>query len=173
MHLIIDGYNLLYADRLKSRTNAAELQQGREQLIRKLSAYRRRKEEPVTIVFDGWQSGWSAEHKDVHGGIEIVFSQRGERADDLIKRMVRDEGSGVLVVSSDREIARYAERMRVPVLSSEQFIVRLERPATTRETTLQKNLEEDDDDERRQNRKGPSRRLSKKEKRLRSALKKM
>ena len=169
MHLIIDGYNLLYAGRLISQMNASELQRERDRLIALLSDYRKRKEGNITVVFDGWQTGWSSEQKEFKKGVEIVFSPLGERADDVIKRMVRDKGSGAVVVTSDRDISRFAERMAVAVIPSEQFLGRLDVSAKGDE----KDVEPEDDEERSLKRKGPSRRLSKKEKRLRNALKKL
>jgi len=169
MHLVIDGYNLLYAGRLISRMNAIELQRERDRLIDLLSAYRKRKQWDITVVFDGWQGGWSVEQKEIKKGIEIIFSRLGERADDVIKRMVRDEGSGAVIVSSDRDISRYAERMAAAVIRSEQFNEKLDVPAAM----VAKDRELDDEEDRRSRRKGPSRRLSKKEKRLRRALEKL
>jgi hypothetical protein len=169
MHLIIDGYNLLYAGRLISQMNALELQRERDRLIALLSDYRKRKEGNITVVFDGWQTGWSSEQKEFKKGVEIVFSPLGERADDVIKRMVRDKGSGAVVVTSDRDISRFAERMAVAVIPSEQFLGRLDVSAKRDE----KDVEPEDDEERILKRKGPSRKLSKKEKRLRNALKKL
>ncbi len=119
MQLIIDGYNLLYAGRLTTRMSAIEIQRERDRLIDRLSAYRKRKAYAVTVVFDGWQSGWIDEQKELKKGIEIVFSRLGERADDVIKRMIREKGSGAVVVSSDREIARYAEKMAAAVIPAE------------------------------------------------------
>ena len=39
------------------------------------------------IVFDGWQAGGLRETRDLHRGIRVIFSRRGERADEVIKRL--------------------------------------------------------------------------------------
>jgi uncharacterized protein len=169
MDLIIDGYNLLYAGLLPSRTTPFELEQARDRLVALLSAYKDRKPGKITVVFDGWQAGWSSEQRELKKGTEVIFSRMGERADEVIKRMVQEKGSGVFVVSSDREIANYADRRGIAVISSEQFLERLEALAI-RSGEDQK---PDERDERPSKQKGPSRTLSKKEKRLRSALKKI
>ena len=169
MHLIIDGYNLLFAGRLISQMNAIELQRERDRLILLLSAYMKRKQRNITVVFDGWRTGWSTEQRELKGGVEVIFSRLGERADDVIKRMVRDKGPGAVVVSSDREIATYGEKMGVAVIPSEQFLERLMGPARM----VEEDLELEDEEERGSKRRGPSRTLSKKEKRLRIALKKL
>ncbi len=122
----------------------------------------------ITAVFDGWQGGWSTEKRERKKGIELVFSKLGVMADEVIKRLVRESGAGATVVTSDREISRYAEKMAVAVIPSDQFKEKME-------TALIKGEKDFQDEEERsgQKKKGPSRMLSKKEKRMRSALKKL
>jgi len=169
MQLIIDGYNLIYAGRHMPRMNAAGLQRQRDRLIDLLSSYRKQKGSDITIIFDGWQAGWFEEQREFKKGVEILFTRSGEKADDVIKRMARYRGSGAVIVSSDREIAKYAEKMGVTVIPSEQFLGRLK----ISEKRVEKDARQEDDEGRRSKQKGPSRRLSKKEKRLRSVLKKL
>jgi len=167
MHLIIDGYNLLHVGR--SPKSLADLERERERLVSLLSAYRRQRPCDITVVFDGWQGGWITEQKERDKGIDLVFSKRGERADEVIKRMVMAKGSGVVVVTSDREISRFAERMAVTSIPSEQFLPRIE------QTALRPQREKLTEEERAEGekKKGPSRRLSKRERRKRAALKKL
>ncbi|MGQ9508892.1 MAG: NYN domain-containing protein [Thermodesulfobacteriota bacterium] len=169
MHLIIDGYNLLHAHRSLFRLNSIELQWEREKLIRQLATYRYYRSCEVTVVFDGWQGGSSTEKRERQRGIEVIFSKIGEKADEVIKGFIKEMGSGVLVISSDREIAKFASRFSVAVISSEEFQKKL------REVELKEEggIKEDNEEERNWEKKGPSRRLSKKEKRLRAALKKL
>ena len=167
MHLIIDGYNLLHVSR--SPKSLADLERERERLVNVLSAYRRQRPCEMTVVFDGWQGGWITEQKEREKGIDVVFSKRGERADEVIKRMVAGKGAGVVVVTSDREISRFAERMAVTSISSEQFLPRIEQTALR----PQRERLREEEEEGGQKKKGPSRRLSKKERRKRAALKKL
>jgi len=168
MHLIIDGYNLLHADRTLVSLNPIQLQRERERLTDQLSAYRSLRQMEITVVFDGWQGGWSTEKRERRKGIELVFSKLGEKADEVIKRLVREKGTGVTVISSDREVSRYAEKMAVAAVSSDQFKEKME-------NTLMKGEKDFQEEEERsgEKTKGPSRMLSKKEKRMRSALKKL
>ncbi len=166
MHFLIDGYNLLHV--VRSPKSQADLERAREHLIDLLASYRRRRPCEVTAVFDGWQGGWVTEQKGRSKGIELIFSKRGEKADEVIKRMAAGKGSGIVVVTSDREISRFAERMAVSVIPSEQFLARIE------QTALRPEKEAGEEEEDRGGRKkGPSRRLSKKERRRRAALKKV
>ena len=169
MHLLIDGYNLLYVGRSLIQINAIDLQRERDRLIDKISVYRRQKPCEITVVFDGWQGGWVTEKRELRKGIELVFSKRDEKADEVIKRMAMAKGAGVMVITSDREIARFAERLSVSVIPSDQFLDRLEKAAfRPQEGSLQ-----DEEGERGEKKKGPSRKLSKKERRRLAALKKL
>jgi predicted RNA-binding protein with PIN domain len=169
MHLIIDGYNLLHVGRSGNPLSAAELQRERERLIDRLSTYRRNRLCDMTVVFDGWQSGWATEKRERQKGIDLIFSKLGEKADEVIKRMVKEKGAGGIVVTSDREIARFAEKISVPVVPSEQFLERMEKLVFRPEKEFDGNEEGD----RGEKKKGPSRRLSKKERRAKVALKKL
>jgi predicted RNA-binding protein with PIN domain len=169
MHLIIDGYNLLHVNRSLIRLNSTQLQWERDRLIDQLSAYQKLKPCGITIVFDGWQGGWSTEKRERKGGIEIIFSRLEEKADEVIKRLAKEKGSGAIVITSDRDVARFAERMAVSVISSEQFREKLEVSANKFEDIF----EEEEEEEKGIKKKGLSRRLSKKEKRARAAFKKL
>ena len=168
MHLIIDGYNLLHMVRSLPQLNSIELQRERDRLIDQLSSYRQLKGCEITVVFDGWQGGRDTERREMRKGIELVFSKLGEKADEVIKRLSKEKGAGAIVITSDREVSRYAERMAVPVISSDRFKERMEIPAVK----IEKGVEQDEE-ERGLKRRGPSRKLSKKERRVRAALRKL
>ena len=167
MHLIIDGYNLLHVDRSLTHLNSIQLQWERERLIDRLSAYQKLKHREMTVVFDGWQEGWSNETREKRKGIEVIFSRLGEKADEVIKRLAKEKGSGAVVITSDREVARYAERMDVAVIPSDQFREKLE------ERSSSVGEESPEEEEKGMKKKGPSRTLSKKEKRKRAASRKL
>ena len=46
---------------------------------------------------------------------------RDARADEVIKRMARRFGNGAVVVTSDREVVRFAETAGATAVSSEEF----------------------------------------------------
>jgi predicted RNA-binding protein with PIN domain len=167
MHLIIDGYNLLHVNRSLINLNSIQLQWERERLIDRLSTYQKLKPCGVTVVFDGWQEGWSTETREKKKGIEVIFSKLGEKADEVIKRLVKERGSGTIVITSDRDVARFSQRMDVAVIPSEQFRERMEGGSSDM-------LEERPEEEGRGiKKKGPARRLSKREKRARAASRKL
>ena len=100
IHLIIDGYNLLGVQ----GGLTGDVEARREALIRNLAGYRQRKGFPLTVVFDGWRSGYPVEQSQWREGIEVVYSRQGEQADAVIKRLAERYGSDAAIVSSDREI---------------------------------------------------------------------
>ncbi len=170
MNLIIDGYNLLHIFSPRLSLSPLQLQQERDRLIDRLSDYGRQKGLEITVVFDGWQGGWITEQKERIKGIDVIYSKVGEKADDVIKRLVRERGSGSMVITSDREISKDAERMSVAAIPSDQFREKLEQSAEEVEPFLK---DEEEEEGRGIKKKGLSRRLSKKEKRMRTALRKL
>ncbi len=168
MHLLIDGYNLIHTNRTLLQLNPIQLQQERERLIDQLSLYRQHRPCEMTVVFDGWQGGWVSENREKKKGVEVVFSPKGVKADEVIKRIIRERGAGTIVITSDREISKYAERLSVAVIPSGQFQVKMGKE----NVQMEKDMGEEDE-ERGLKKKGPSRRPSKKEKRLKLALKKL
>jgi predicted RNA-binding protein with PIN domain len=167
MHLLIDGYNLLHVNRSLTQLNGIQLQWERDRLIHQLSTYQKLKPCDITVVFDGWQGGWSTEKRERKKGIDLIFSKLGEKADEVIKRLVKEKGSGIIVITSDREVSKFAEKMDVAVISSGQFKEKMEQS----EFNVDKIIEEEEGGSLK--RKGPSRKLSKKEKRVKIALKKL
>jgi uncharacterized protein len=121
MHIIIDGYNLIRQSERLRRAEKFTLEEGRHSLIRFLIPYRERKGHRLTVVFDGWDGGSFQEERDREGGIDIIYSRKGEKADDLIKRMAERSGDEVVVVTSDRDIGNFVERCGGTVVASQTF----------------------------------------------------
>lgn len=97
----------------------------REQLLRELALYHQRKAHPMTVVFDGWQHGCGVEHQEFRAGVEVRFSKRGQKADQVIQRLAEACGKDCAVVSSDREVAAFARGAGAFVMSAEEFESRL------------------------------------------------
>jgi predicted RNA-binding protein with PIN domain len=119
MHLIVDGYNLLGV------SSAPRSETARESLLQELAAYRYRKGHPVTVVFDGWLQGYPVEHREYRAGVQVIYSRRGEKADQVIQRLAREYGADCAVVSSDHEIAAAARATGATVMSAQLFKTKL------------------------------------------------
>jgi len=168
MHIIIDGYNLIRQSAALRRYERFSLEEGRKALIRFTALYKRRKGHKMTVVFDGWEGGPAEEERDRQEGIDIVYSRRGEKADDVIKRMVQHRGEECVVVSSDRDIADFVSRRGGTAVSSQDFEALIDKVKDRMSDTQSRSDEgydKDEDDVREGvKRKGPSRRLSRKKK---------
>jgi hypothetical protein len=121
IHIIVDGYNLIRQSPDLARLDRQDLQQGREALVDMLAAYKKLKRHAITVVFDGSDPSSLYGSRDRARGIAIRYSQGGESADDLIRRMARKEKSKALVVSSDREVMAAAESAGATVMDSSAF----------------------------------------------------
>jgi uncharacterized protein len=125
LHIAIDGYNLIRQSRHFSTLDQQDLQSGREALVEALAAYKRIKRYAITVVFDGTSAPVGMVRRDMVKGIELRYSRPGELADAVIKRMAARERQKLLVVSSDNEIVDYAQSMGSAVISAPEFEQRL------------------------------------------------
>ncbi len=125
LHLIVDGYNLLAQTGRIGGGTSLHSETAREALLRDLAAYRQRKSHAITVVFDGWQQGWGTEQREHRLGLEIVFSRRGEKADQVIQRLAAEFGAACAVVSSDREIADFVRAQGAFVMTAQEFAAKL------------------------------------------------
>ena len=102
MHVIIDGYNVIFKDRELARLmDKSQLEQARNELVARVSRYQASTSDKVTVVFDGVHNVWSdVQHR---GQIRIRYSRRPQKADNIIMGVIRDEANpgGVKVVSGE------------------------------------------------------------------------
>ena len=129
-HLLVDGYNLVGSAGMAVPAGSGRLEAARETLLKNLAGYRQRKGHAITVVFDGWQGGLGAEHREFQSGVEVVYSKRGERADQVIQRLARLYGRDCAVVSSDHEVVNSARAAGAFVIGAAEFRAKLqERPS--------------------------------------------
>ena len=121
-HLIVDGYNVTkrgFAD--------MSLDQQRKRLITGLGGIAAQTGDEITVVFDGAER--------VHGlppaprGVRVLFSRKGDTADELIRQLVRAEPAGrpIVVISSDREVADGVRRHGAYPMGADSLLRRLAR----------------------------------------------
>jgi predicted RNA-binding protein with PIN domain len=170
LHLIIDGYNIIRQSPELLSQESQDLRWGREALLEKLAAYRRLKKHPITVVFDGGLAGEYLGSRDRFQGMLIIYSRRGETADDVIKRLADQGRERSLIISSDREIMVHAERVGAAVMSAEDFTFRLQSASGNDDFA---ETEEDQSNSSGTIKKGPAHRDSKKLRRQRRRVKKI
>jgi predicted RNA-binding protein with PIN domain len=121
-HLIVDGYNVT-----KRGFAEMSLEQQRKRLVTGLGGIAAQTGDEVTVVFDGAER--------VHGlppaprGVRVLFSRKGDTADELIRQLVRAEPAGrpIVVVSSDREVAEGVRRHGAYPMGADSLLRRLSR----------------------------------------------
>lgn len=125
LHVIVDGYNLLGVQARGFAQGSFMTEAARERLIHELSAYHHRKGHEVIVVFDGWRDGAATGGREFRSGVEVRFSKRGERADQVIQQLADEWGRACAVVSSDREVATRAHAAGAFVMGAQEFATRL------------------------------------------------
>ena len=129
-HMLIDGYNLLAVLKGAGAVTKPGSEAVREQLIAELGAYRTRKGHAVTVVFDGWQQGGTTEHHEHRHGVTVIYSRRGERADQVLQRLAAEYRTDCAVVSTDAEVAQAGRASGAFVMTSQEFARRLQTPVS-------------------------------------------
>ncbi len=121
-HLIVDGYNVT-----KRGFGDVSLEQQRGRLVAGLGGLTAQSGAEVTAVFDGAEKMIALPSPP--RGVRVLFSRKGETADELIRQLVRAEPAGrpVVVISSDREVADGVRRHGAYPLSADTLLRRLAR----------------------------------------------
>ena len=173
MHIVIDGYNLICCSRQFDDTCRGDLQAGREALVDFLADYKRLKPYKITVVFDGGAAAVGLPRRDRLKGIDLRYSNPGELADTVIKRMAAREKEKLLVVSSDNEIVRYAQSKGATAISSSEFEDRVLWAQYEQAKGIGAEATVDEAWQPTTKKKGPSRRLSKRRRKVNQKLKKL
>ena len=169
--IVIDGYNLIRQSPTLIDFEAISLEEGRSALIRLLVSYRQAKGHAITVVFYGWISDNIGQSRERVGGVDVIYSGRGEKADDVIKNIVNDMRDRVVVVTSDRDIAVHSSKKGAVVIASPEFEMKVRMNGCENEG--------DELDFQKESgrggtkKKGPARRLSKEERKRRDKMRKL
>jgi predicted RNA-binding protein with PIN domain len=174
VHLVIDGYNLIRRSPALSAQEELSLELGRDALLERLRQYKRVRSHRITVVFDAANKPHVAEETTQKKGIRIIYSGQGETADTVIKRICRNQGEKVLLVTTDRELASYAETHGSVAIDSEDFEARMEIALYMDAKGVgEENEKERWHPDKGTRKKGPAKRLSKKARRRREKRRKL
>lgn len=167
-HIIIDGYNLIRQSSTLAGIDSKNMQKGRETLINRLAAYKAVKGYKITVVFDAWKSDNLYEERDKSKGINIIYSKAGEEADEVIKRISSNLKEGGIIITADNDIASFAKRQGCVIIEPAAFEERMEMAAISE---LKGGAE--DYEYHKKDKKGPSKRASKSDRKSLQKLKKL
>ena len=119
MILVIDGYNLLFHESWPFYDGL--LENGRNNLIQLVAAYRRFKDiRRAIIVFDGCAGVGPYSKEFEQDGIEIIYAICQGKADEKIISINRALND-VYIVTADRGLAKKAKRHKTNIISPEAF----------------------------------------------------
>lgn len=130
MHLVVDGFNLIYKfPELEEYMYSNRLREARVGLLRILEKYSSKLKKPkIHVFFDGKKEKGSEVRKDAYGDLQVYFSI-DQKADELIKEYIKfaPRPADLFVVTSDREILAFAKRLGSKIILSEEFAEKVER----------------------------------------------
>ncbi|MFW0883618.1 NYN domain-containing protein [Candidatus Acidulodesulfobacterium sp. H_13] len=166
--IIIDGYNFIFNSYFKLRFKSDELQKLRELTINFLSKYYNVKRNKVIVVFDGYNTDEPYESAYNRQNIEIIYSKKDEKADDVIVRLAKSIGNSI-VVTNDNEIRRHVSGVNCSCMSIGEFEKIIENIINSDNNgSLSQNYEDEEDETARRHgmsseKKGNPHKLSKKD----------
>ena len=104
-HVIIDGYNLIFAWEELKRASESDFSLARDMLTRIMCDYTAFRKAHATIVFDAYKRRGGEGSEEVCGNVRIVYTKEAETADSHIEKLSKELVSDytVRVVTSDLE----------------------------------------------------------------------
>lgn len=160
MRIVIDGYNLLKSVPECRALEAIDPDSARAHLLDQLGRYRLLKGHHITVVFDGWLGGQPLERHSRAYGLQVIYSKRGEQADEVIRRLAPQVAHQGVVVTSDRALASQIQRSGAEVIGSAEFGERLIQALLARETGMDDEIPDESVPQRTDQKKGAPRRVS-------------
>ena len=102
-HIIIDGYNFIFANEELSRAAERDLSYARDTLVRMMCSYAAYHRCLATVVFDAYRRRGGEGSLEELGPVSVVYTRESETADSYIERMAHDlsDEHTVRVVTSD------------------------------------------------------------------------
>jgi uncharacterized protein len=166
-YIIIDGYNV-------TGVFHKDMEKARDALLSQLAEYKKIRAHDITVVFDGYKSGMATQHVSYHGGVRVIFSKLGEKADDVIKKTVSQERREWIVVTADRDIIDHVWSAGSVPVPPDRFMDIIAQRCRMGADDVQAGIEEDEcDDNEGRSRRGNPYQVSKKEKAIRKVLGKL
>ena len=126
--ILIDGYNIIFADEYLKDLFARDGGSARDQLVDMLGNYAGYTGSEVTVVFDAYNVPLSEVREEDRNGVKVVFTAENEPADIRMGVMAAAAGDRrVYVVSSDSLVQTDAMTHGALRISSREFLTELAR----------------------------------------------
>ena len=126
-YLIVDGYNLIFADETLAETAGSDLSAARRHLCDRLSNYAAYKKCRLVVVFDGYKVKGNPGEKEAQLGIQVVYTKENQTADGYIEALVAQIGPNynVRVASSDALVQLGSIRSGVLRVSARELLAEI------------------------------------------------
>lgn len=127
--LIVDGYNVLFANDELEQLSKIDLGSARQRLVELLDNYSSFKHCQIVLVFDGYRAKGNPGEKQLHNQLQIVYTKEGQTADAYIESMATQIGSNynVRVVTSDSLVQLSSFRSGLLRMSARELWMDIER----------------------------------------------
>lgn len=126
--VLIDGYNLIFADEYLRELSGRDMGSARDQLLDMLGNYAGYTGFDVTVIFDAYNVPYGTGHEELVNGIRVMFTAADEPADIRMGKMTADmKDRQVYAVSSDSLVQTDAWTHGALRISSREFLAMLER----------------------------------------------
>ena len=127
--VIVDGYNLIYADDGLTETAQFSLEKAREELMDLLSSYVAYTKTELVLVFDAYlvKEGEGADF--LHDGYRVVYTKSNQTADAYIEKMMYELGPdySIRMVTSDKLLQFSAVQSGISRMTAKEFLEELTR----------------------------------------------
>ena len=125
--LLVDGYNVIGAWRVP-REERLSIEEARDRLVHLVADYAGYSGEEVVVVFDGHYTDRTARTRQSVNGVEVVFTRRGESADNYIEAACEaaPRWRHVRVATSDAVEQTVTLGRGAVRISSREFLLELE-----------------------------------------------
>ena len=128
--VIVDGYNVIFAWPELRALAPENLELARVVLVDRLGVLAAQADTRVMVVFDAHHVQSHSASRQVHDGVEVVYTRSGLDADGTIERMVRsrlsrDSRAQITVASSDRAHTDLLRGMGALVIGAAELQERL------------------------------------------------
>lgn len=127
--VIVDGYNLIYADDALKSTAEYSLEKAREELMNLLSNYVSYTKTELILVFDAYLVEEGRGTEFMHDGYKVVFTKAGQTADTYIEKIMYELGPdySIRMVTSDKLLQFSAVYSGISRVTAKEFLEELTR----------------------------------------------
>ncbi len=127
--VIVDGYNLIYADDRLQDTARFSLEKAREELMDLLSSYVAYTKTELVLVFDAYLVKEGEGTEFIHDGYRVVYTKANQTADAYIEKMMYELGPdySIRMVTNDRLLQFSAGQSGISRMTAKEFLEELTR----------------------------------------------